>query len=199
MDDCRTCTLEAYIRMVCDGDLNALVLEGEPPMESLEEAGARIVSELAMLSGSADRTTNVTRKVYFYHSLLLAYAICADLVASGEFEEAVGVLNSKGVRCSVPKSEEEREKLLRRIRSAMTEKTVRLREEEKRLAGLREDKGGKKMTREDFMATLVALSKNAGFRLTTDMTLAEYAAYLKDYKQEIEHLKQLRNAKNNQK
>lgn len=198
IDDCDKCTLGKYVRMVCDDDLSALVISGEPPRDVLEAASVKIVSEFSVLSGSSDKAMNTTRMVYFYHSLILAYSICQSLIASGDIVEAVRVLNEKGVRCSEPGTEEEALKLLKRIKSAITEKTLRLREEERKLARLRERKGGK-ATREDFMNTLVALSKNAGFRMTMDISLSEYAAYLKDYKHEIEQLKNLRNGKNHTK
>ena len=185
-----------YIKMVCDGDLSVLVVSGNPDDDTLEAARIKIVSEFSMLSGSSDKLTVAMRSVYFYHSLILTYAICGDLVSVGETEEVVRVLNEKGVRCSVPKTEEERRKLLKRIKSAITEKKLRLKEADRRMKSL-QDKKGSKATREDFMATLVALSKNVGFRITTDITLSEYAAYLKNYKQEVERLKEISHAKNN--
>ena len=196
ISDCDRCTLEMYIKMVCDGDLSVLVVSGNPDNDTLEAARIKIVSEFSMLSGSSDKLTVAMRSVYFYHSLILTYAICGDLVSVGETEEVVRVLNEKGVRCSVPKTEEERRKLLKRIKSAITEKKLRLKEADRRMKSL-QDKKGSKATREDFMATLVALSKNVGFRITTDITLSEYAAYLKNYKQEVERLKEISHAKNN--
>ena len=121
-----------YIKMVCDGDLSVLVVSGEPGEDVLEAARIKIVSEFSVLTGSSDKMMSVTRKVYFYHSLILTYAICGDLIAAGEVEEAVKVLNQKGVRCTVPVNVEEREKLLKRIKSAITEKKIRLKEENKR-------------------------------------------------------------------
>ena len=196
ISDCDRCTLEMYIKMVCDGDLSVLVVSGEPGEDVLEAARIKIVSEFSVLTGSSDKMMSVTRKVYFYHSLILTYAICGDLIAAGEVEEAVKVLNQKGVRCTVPVNVEEREKLLKRIKSAITEKKIRLKEENKRMKELQEKKSGK-VKREDFIQTLVALSKHAGFRLTTGISLTEYAAYLKDYNREIEQLKQMKYGKNN--
>lgn len=184
-----------YIKMVCDGDLSVLVVSGNPDNDTLEAARIKIASEFSMLSGSSDKLTVAMRNVYFYHSLILTYAICGDLVSAGEAEEAARVLNEKGVRCSVPRTEEERTKLLKRIKSAITEKKLRLKEEDRRMKSLQEKKGGN-ATREDFMGTLVALSRHAGFRISTEITLSEYAAYLKDYKRDVEQLKQSRNGKN---
>lgn len=195
ISDCDRCTLETYIKMACDGDLSVLIVSGNPGDDVLEAARLKIVSEFSVLSGSSDGMSNAMRKAYFYHSLLLTLSVCGELIAFGEQEEAVRVLNEKGIRCSAPKTEEERMKLLKRIKSAMTEKRLRLKEEERRMKSM--ESKGKKATREDFMETLVALSRHAGFRITTGITLSEYAAYLKDYKREIEQLKQLRNGKNN--
>lgn len=51
---------------------------------------------------------------------------------------------------------------------------------------LDKEKGGK-YTPKDFNDQLVLLSKHAGFRLTVDISLAEYAGYLKDYKNALKY------------
>lgn len=179
--------------MTCDDDLQALVIKGNPPVEVLEAARLKIISEFQILSGSTDRGVTIAKKVYFYRSLIMLYVISANLIAAGDYS-CIEALNKKGLACKEPRNEDEANKLLKRIKSAITEKKVRMAEEEKRLARIQGK--GEKPTREGYMATLVAISKNAGFRIDTGITLAEYAAYSRDYKKDMEQLLQLRYGKN---
>lgn len=181
------CTLDRYIRMTCDDDLQALVIEGKPSNDALEAARLKLLSEFAVLSGSTDKGVIIAKKVYFYRALIMLYVISANLIASGDYS-CIETLNKKGLACKEPKNEDEVNKLLKRIKSAITEKKVRMAEEEKRLSRIQGK--GEKPTREGYMATLVVISKNAGFRIDTGITLAEYAAYLKDYKREFELMRQ---------
>lgn len=186
-DSCDVCTLDRYIRMTCDDDLQALVIEGKPSNDVLEAARMKLLSEFAVLSGSTDKGIIVTKKIYLYRTLIIMYVISANLIASGDYS-CIEMLNKNGLSCKEPKNEDEVNKLLKRIKSAITEKKVRMAEEEKRLARIQGK--GDKPTRDGYMATLVAISKNAGFRIDTGITLAEYAAYLKDYKREVELMRQ---------
>lgn len=173
--------------MTCDDDLQALVIEGKPSNDVLEAARMKLLSEFAVLSGSTDKGIIVTKKIYLYRTLIIMYVISANLIASGDYS-CIEMLNKNGLSCKEPNNEDEVNKLFKRIKSAITEKKVRMAEEEKRLARIQGK--GEKPTREGYMATLVAISKNAGFRIYTGITLAEYAAYLKDYKREVELMRQ---------
>lgn len=179
--------------MTCDDDLQALVIEGNPSNDVLEAARIKLLSEFSVLSGSTDKGVIIAKKVYLYRALIMLYIISANLIASGDYS-CIETLNKKGLSCKEPKNEDDVNKLLKRIKSAITEKKVRMAEEEKRLARIQGK--GEKPTREGYMATLVAISKNAGFRIDTGITMAEYAAYLRDYKKDMEQLLQLRYGKN---
>lgn len=198
IDNCSSCNLNQYIRITCENDLSALVLKGNPPVDILEAARLKIITEFSILTGESSTRLNSTRKLYYYHSLIVLYSACAELILSGEIEEPVKILNKNGLNCDIPINTEETNKLINKIKSAISEKKIRLKAENKKLSSIDDKKMGKP-TRENFISSLVTISKHAGFRLTTDISLMEYASYLNDYKREIEQLKRLRYGKNNKK
>lgn len=198
IDNCSSCNLNQYIKIVCENDLSTLVLKGNPPIEVLEAARLKIITEFSVLTGGSSIHLNSTRKVYYYHSLIILYSLCAELILSGEQEIPVKVLNKNGLHCDIPNNIEETNKLIDKIKSVISEKKIRLKAENKKLSSIDDKKMGKP-TRENFISSLVTISKHAGFRLTTDISLMEYASYLNDYKREIEQLKRLRYGKNNKK
>lgn len=192
IDTCERCPLSVYIDIVCEEKLDGLIISGNPPKELLEAAALKICSEFLVLSGGSDRTMELTRRMHYYYSLILIYSISLNLISMGKHDkDVIDVLNKNGFSCSMPKDEQETAKLISRLKSAISEKKIRMNSEKKRLESLKTG-GNTKPTREYYTSTLVMLSKHVGFRLTKDITLAEYAAYLKDYKEEIQRLKQLK-------
>lgn len=195
INDCERCPLSVYIDIVCDERLDGLIISGKPPREMLEAAALKICSEFSVLSGGNDKSMGITRRVYYYHSLILIYLICMNIISSGKCDkDVINTLVKNGLSCSMPNGDEETEKLISRIKSAISEKKIRMNNEKKRLQAIQTGTDVKP-TREHYTNNLVMLSKHVGFRLTKEITLAEYAAYLKDYKEEIQRLKQLENGK----
>ena len=79
------------------------------------------------------------------------------------------------------------EKLAGRIDAKIRALKIKIREEKRRYEALLEGNGRESCTPGEFNDQLVALSKHAGFRLTPDISLAEYAGYLKDYKNTLRY------------
>lgn len=184
--------MSVYIDIVCDEKLDGLIIVGDPPKELLEAAALKICSEFSVLSGGSDRTMEITRRMHYYYSLILIYSISLNLISMGKHDkDVIDALNKNGLSCSMPKDDQETAKLISRLKSAISEKKIRMNSEKKRLDALKTGENIKP-TREYYTSNLVMLSKHVGFRLTKDITLAEYAAYLKDYKEEIQRLKQLK-------
>lgn len=193
-DRCEDCPLKVYIDLVCNDNLQALVVKGNPPEEVLVEARERLCAELAELSGDSyhGKVNALIRKIHFYRAGILILAACQRLVAIGEKKKALHFLNEAGV---VRVGNMESKSLISRLSGLIREKKVRLQSEENRYRELTKKSGENKLTPAYFTEQLVVLSKYAGFRLSSSITLAEYAAYLKDMKESVEQLKIKSNVK----
>lgn len=189
-DSCYNTPLKVYIRVVCDHNLRALVISGNPPEDVLYEAMEKMNGELSELSGSGEYSARkeVTRKVYTYRAMIALLCACQRTVAAGEREKAVKYLLKLGVRCNG-----DDRKLIEVLSGIIREKKIRLRSEEERFRKLFDGEKEENVTRAYFADQLVALSKYAGFRLTTDIMLSEYASYLKSLKEDVERYKTLMN------
>lgn len=189
-DSCYNTPLKAYISLVCDENLQALVVSGNPPDEVLQEAVEGINSELSEISGNGEYSARkvVTRKVYTYRATVALLCTCQRTIAAGNREKAEKYLLKVGVRCN-----RDDKGLIELLSGIIREKKIRLRSEEEKFKKLFSDDKGDKPTRAYFTDQLVALSKYAGFRLTTDIMLSEYALYLKSLREDVERYKTLMN------
>ena len=189
-DSCYNTPLKVYISVVCDHNLRALVISGNPPEEALHEAMEKINRELSEISGSGEYSIRkeITRKVYTYRATIALLCACQRTVAAGGREKALKYLLKLGVRC-----DGDDKKLIELLSGIIKEKKIRLRSEEEKFKKMFDDDKGEKPTRAYFADQLVALSKYAGFRLTTDIMLSEYALYLKSLKEDVERYKTMMN------
>lgn len=189
-DSCYNTPLKVYISVVCDHNLRALVISGNPPEDDLFEVIEKINGELSELSGNGEYSARkeVTRKVYTYRAMIALLCSCQRTVAAGEREKAVKYLLKLGIRCNG-----DDRKLIEVLSGIIREKKIRLRSEEEKFKKLLDDDKGEQLTRAYFADQLVALSKYAGFRLTTDIMLSEYAVYLKSLKEDVKRYKMIMN------
>ena len=189
-DSCYNTPLKVYISVVCDHNLRALVISGNPPEDDLFEVMEKINGELSELSGNGEYSARkeVTRKVYTYRAMIALLCACQRTVAAGEREKVVKYLLKLGVRCNGND-----QKLIEVLSGIIREKKIRLRSEEEKFKKLLDGDKGEQLTRAYFADQLVALSKYAGFRLTTDIMLSEYAVYLKSLKEDVERYKMMMN------
>lgn len=191
-DTCAKCPLRAYIDLVCNDNLRALVVSGNPPETLLQETRHQLYTEFSELSGDSQfQVMNTTlRKIHTYRANILLLLVCQRLLALGERLQALSFLAKAGVRFAPGM---ETKPILSKLSGLIREKKIRLRSEEKRYQSLTGGQTSEKLTPAHFTSQLVSLSKSAGFRLTTSITLAEYAAYLKDMKETIERYKNMNN------
>ena len=220
-DSCNKCPLRAYIEMVCNDNLRALVIGGNPPEEVLQEVRMALVAEFHELSGNAlcRSLNNRIREVQLCRMRILGLSIAAQLLAAeltrreaweneldapaadgeGRSEDreeqelslsqaVLRFLNRNGLPVQVlPGDETGWRKLAGRIDAKIRALKIKSREEKRRYEALLEGNGRESCTPGEFNDQLVALSKHAGFRLTPDISLAEYAGYLKDYKNTLRY------------
>lgn len=192
-DSCDGCPLRVYIDMVCDDDLRALVVYGNPGDDVVEEARGRLLTEFSELSGDSrfGVMNSCLRRMHYYRSNILLLAVCQRLLFLGGKEKVVEYLREQGVGCDGLS----REELLSKVSGLIGERKMRLRSEEKRYKKLTDEEKTEKPTRRYFTEQLVELSKYAGFRLTTEISLGEYAAYVRSMKEYVEQLKGRMNVK----
>lgn len=188
---CYTCPLNVYIRVVCDNDFNALVISGNPTEDAIKEAAGKLFAEFSQLCGdsSASRHNTLLREIYMYRAQIVGYSICARLMLMDDLECAVKNLNELGFRCKMPENEKEIESLGERLSSKIKEKTIRMKKAQKDFESLKETKQGEKPTRRYFVDQLIEISKWLGFRVTDDITIAEYASYLNKMKEYVETIR----------
>lgn len=189
---CSKCPLWVFIDLVCHYNLSALIVEGNPPESALNDAKMDLLSEFAELSGnkSNKQITDNYKSISLYRAKIVGLSICIDSLSFGELEKIKPFISMNGIRL---KGNETYEMIQRKIESKIKFLDIKLREEMKRYEVSISNGTGKKISSDHFTEQLVQLSKHAGFRLTTDIMLSEYAAYLKDFQKEIDYAKQRAN------
>lgn len=182
-DSCDKCPLWVYMDLVCDEKLESLVINGKAPEDVLKEARTNLIIEFSQLSGDThtDVINNILRKIYLYKNEINIFRICASLIVSGEYESSLKQLAKMGIRSGIPQNTEQANGLLKNIEGRIKGKDIYLQKEIKRYEELTKDQG-ENPKRQLYEEQIVVLSKHSGFKLDKNMTLAEYAAYLKDYK-----------------
>ncbi len=187
-DTCDKCPLRVYIDVICSDNLSALIVSGNAPESALLECRSDLVSEFNELSGNGNSSAMVSmvKNIQLYRAQILGFSIAAELLAFGRTDAAFDFLNNNGVRVGgFPETEQEWMKIGRKIESKIRLLKIKIRDESRRQRELVDRNKGVRATIKDFNDQMVALSKHVGFRLTKDISLAEYAGYLKDYKNEL--------------
>lgn len=193
-NNCYECTLKVYIELVCNDNLDALIISGNPTREELEDARDRIFSEFSAISGASEtRRTTLLRESRLYRSQIVGLIAALHLISLGDKD--VGILKEFGIRFKVPDNADELNELINKIFSKISERKIRYNKSISELNRLNEKEAGKKVNPMDFFNQLVSLSRWAGFRIGTEISLAEYSAYLKQMNEYAEQLKVKRNGK----
>ena len=184
---CDKCPLSVYIDLVCNDNLRALIESGEPAEEELEIARMELVSEFHVLLGNHSAMTGIARRLALYRTQVMGLRTAIALLSAGQVDKAASYLRENGVRISRKEFDGKAlTELITRTESKMRAINVRIKEESKRYKDMSAKKGSAP-TPEMFNDQLVILSKHVGFRLTKDITLAEYAGYMKDYKNSLNY------------
>lgn len=183
-DSAFNCPLRVYISVVCDKNYKSLIKHGDVDDAVLESTFLNIMDEYADLCGSNGRNQKV-QNYNAYKSQILAMDICLRLLSLGSVEKVVENLNKIGLRCSLPKNEEELKALGIKIDQRIKDRVLRLKKLSKEL----QDAKGKELEKKDFYEQLVSISRWAGFRISDEITLAEYAIFVKQAHLEAEKMK----------
>jgi len=191
-DSCFVCPLSVYIDVVCDDNLNALVIEGNPTNELLEDTKLKLMSEFSEMSNQAEMKMQIDRmrNLYLYEIQIRGFELALALISRKMYPEAIEFLNQNGLKCKAPETEEEFEKLTKAIQIKIMNRISKYKEA-KAACDLYQKKG-EKPTRKYFNKLLVMLSvcEIIKFQLDTKkMTVAEFAEYLNLYNEYQNNLK----------
>lgn len=181
-DSAYNCPLRVYIAVVCDKDYQSLVKSGNVSHEALETAFCKIMDEYSDLSGSKNQQLQT---YYNYRAQIVALEVCLNLLSLGEVDRVIEALNKIGLRCEKPTNDEELKTLAEKIDFRLKDRTLRMKKVSKEIEGAKK----KELTKRDFYEQLVSISQWAGFRLSDEITLAEYALYVKKAHEYSEQMK----------
>lgn len=193
---CYDCPLKVYIEIVCNNNLDALIISGNPPKEVLEDTYNKIISGYAELSGSsmATRYNVLLKDIYSYRSQIIGLTLCLQILPITP-DAAVGNLSKLGMRCSIPENNEDMEDLIRKIDSRIKDRSIRMKKAQKEFDSIQKSNKSGAITPGDFYDQLAIISRWAGFRISTDITLAEYVVYIKQMSEYVEQSKSMINGK----
>lgn len=181
-DSAYNCPLKVYISVVCDKDYQSMVRSGKVEQSVLENAFCKIMDEYSDLSGSKNQQLQT---YYNYRAQIVALEVCLNLLSLGEIDRVVESLNKIGLRCEKPINDDGLKALAEKIDFRLKDRTLRMKKVAKEMEGARK----KELTKRDFYEQLVAISQWAGFRLSDEITLAEYALYVKKAHEYSEQMK----------
>ena len=109
-DSCYSCPLSVYIRVVCDQDFEALIIDGNPSLLELKEAWNKILNEYYELSGNMSNRSVNLKEYYIYRSQIIGFSLCLKLILLGEVGYVIEYLNNLGLRCKLPNNKVEEDK-----------------------------------------------------------------------------------------
>lgn len=193
-DDINICPLSIYIDVTCDDSkLNKLIIQGNPTQGELEEARLKLVAEFSEVSnnGESQAYSDVVSRFYYLRSLIAGLELSLKLVIAGRFDKATEYLNQNGLKCSVPETEEEFQKLVKAIQLKLKNRAAKYKEARSQFNALSSGKG-EKPTRRYYNKLLVMLSTSECIKMqlkANEMTVAEFAEYLNLFNEYQNHLK----------
>ena len=197
-DDVNTCPLSIYIDVTCDDNkLKKLIIKGNPTQAELEEARFKLVTDFSELSnnGESQAMSEVMSNFYYQRNLIVGYELALKLVVAGKFDKAVEYLNQNGLKCSVPQTEEEFQKLIRAIQMKLKNRIAKYKESRSQYNALSSGKG-EKPTRRYYNKLIVMLSTCEAIKIQLNpkkMTVAEFAEYLNMFNEYQNQLKMRNN------
>ncbi|MBF0651262.1 hypothetical protein IR083_20805 [Dysgonomonas sp. GY75] len=182
-DTCNKCPLWVYIELVCNNNLNALIITGDAPESILKEVKCNILIEFSELSGGehAGTVNNVLKSIYNYRSQIDCLYICIGLLETNRSDKAIAWLKSKGI--TVPDGDIE--KLVAKVTGIIKSKMIYLNKETDKYKNLVSDTDRRKVDASFYNDQLVALSIHFKFNIDMNITLAQYASYLKIFSESI--------------
>lgn len=185
--DCYECPLKAYVDVICNNNLNALIVSGKVDKDTLNKAFEDIVNEFNDISGNSlvSRQTALSRQIYMYRSQIIALNIANCVILFGGAESVTDILIELGIKYMNAKSDHN---LMEKISAKISEKRIRLKKLNKEYANLTNN-NKKEITPAFFIEQLVELSRWAGFKISMDITVAEFAVYIRKMNECVKQLK----------
>lgn len=173
--------------LVCDNDLSALVINGKPPVEALQDAKINIIQEFVEASGSAGLTAavNARKEYYLCRTHILGLGIAIQALHSDCRDEALAYLRSHGITPSTHDDPDAVSRLIRQINGKIDIKKINMERAIKRVEAAAGD--NKPPSRQDFYQQMAILSAHYKFDIDTSITLAKYAAYIKMFKKSVKN------------
>jgi len=161
---------------VCNDNLEALIIEGAPPKEALQLAKFDLLAEFAELSGSSRNFIKSRKKILLFSSQIQVMQLSRILIEHGNYE-LLGYLNKIGVKGSI-KNETDKIRYLKKLDGQIKGKMIHLNNELKEYDKKEE---GETPVFSFFNDQLAILSNHFKFNINMNITLAQYASYLKLY------------------
>lgn len=185
-DTCDRCPLRVYVDVVCYDNLASLIVEGDAPPYALIRAKNALIEEFSILCKNAftKASNEHMRKIYLYRSQLIALSLCSNFI---DDDACVDYLRSIGIKISAPITADNADRARKIVNSRIKQMSIRLKSEIDAYNKLADGAPAAKPTRENFTEQLVIISRHVGFRLTNDITLAEYAAYINDFQNSLKN------------
>lgn len=198
--DIYTCPLSIYIDVTCDDSkLNKLVIQGNPTQEQLEDARFKLVTDFSELSnnGESKAISDVITNLYYQRNILLGYEISLKLVLTGKFSESIAYLNNHGLKCEVPKTEDEHKKLINAMQLKIKNRLAKYKEARSQYDVFYSGKT-ERPTRAYYNKLIVMLSMCEIIKIQLniqELTAAQFAEYLNVYNEYQNQLKIKNNGK----
>lgn len=169
-----------YVDLVCNNNIKSLLISGHASDDILIECKQNLITEFAEISGNtqAHHMSSIVKNIYLYKSQAQGLTIAINLLLSGDLELPIVYLNNNGVRVTKPETVKDMDVIVKRTQGLIKDKIRRINNLMKDYEKL--TVGSTKVTPQFYTEQLMTLSKHVGFRLDKNISLAEYAAYVKD-------------------
>lgn len=184
LNSCDTCTLAVYIDLICNDNLSALIVEGNPPIEELRATKTLLITEFSEFTGNSHvkSITILLKNIYTHKAQLSGLSVCLQLIEWEYYDKALEYLKSNGMRFSAPTNEQDKAKLTKAVQNRIKSKSIHLKEELTRYGKLSENKDTDKPTKGVFMNQIALIEKHMGFRIDeNEITLSKYASYINNF------------------
>lgn len=197
IDNCSDLKLNIFVKILTDGEITKLIIEGEPPILELEKAWNKIYSEYCSLTNSSNYTYvfKLNKEIFELKSKVLAVKLALQSLVYIDTPEAIEVLR----KCGYKYEPQNKEKCIKNIHSRIKTDEVRMELKVKELEDYmsKQKNTNTKIKESDFTQSLITLSKYMGTMLqAANITVTEYCTILNQYTSYCDTLeKQAKNGK----
>ncbi|MBB4036557.1 hypothetical protein GGR21_002463 [Dysgonomonas hofstadii] len=181
-DTCNKCPLWVYVDLVCRDNLKALVIDGYPSDDILNKTKMSLIIEFSELSGNPHTAAMniVLKNIHVYRIQINCLQMSHRLLLLGDSDTAINYLKSQGI-IDVSYN---RNKFLKRLEGIIKSKVINMNKDMKKYNKSASEKADKP-TPQYYNDHLAILSSHFKFNIDMNITLAQYASYLKIFNQSI--------------